>query len=371
MALMQRNGGPSVASPITPAQRAAAFAQATRQKVAMIPGKAFAESGIIQINLPKVGLLARVFVHFTGTLTVTLGAGTAVAAPRSPWDLADRIRLLANTTLPLVDLSGFGVYMANLLTKWVGVESRIGSFARAFTITDQAQYDPPAIAEVARFGVAAGANAVDFTYELPIALTETDPVGLIIAQNPQTTLTLEIRQGVIADLVTLAGGATATLTGDWEVAVEYFEAPADPTAMPDMTFVHTWTENRQAIQNTGIVPVRLLTGDTYLRIAHAVQLNGTLNRADVDRVRIVMNDSDVPYSLDRWAALYLQRRRYGKDLPEGVFVHDFFPSETPRDMVNSALYSDLRSELEIAAGATLGAGNNQVDTVFEKLVQVA
>lgn len=362
---------PSVASPITPQQRAAAFSAATRKKLATVPGAAYASGGITQINLPKVGLLARVFVHFSGTLTVTLGAGSAVVAPRSPWQLAERIRLLANTTLPILDLSGFGCYIANLLTKWVGVESRPGSAARSFAITDQPQYDPPAIAEVARFGVAAGANPIDFTYELPIALTETDPVGLIIAQNPQTTLTLEIRNGVIADICTLAGGATATLTGNWSLAVEYFEAPADPAAMPDMTFVHTWTESRQAIANVGDVPVRLLTGDTYLRVAHILQLNGTLNRADLESMRIVQNDSDIPYSLERWLLLYRQRRTYGKDLPEGVFVHDWFTSETPRDMINSALYSDLRSELRIAAAAVLGAGNNQVDTVVEKLVQVA
>lgn len=183
--------------------------------------------------------------------------------------------------------------------------------------------------------------------------------------------TLEVQNGAIADLVTLAGGATATLTGAWSVAVEYFEAPADPAAMPDMTFVHVWQEQRTAVGNTGKVPVRLLTGDTYLRVAHVLQLNGALDRADLDRMAIVLNDADTPYTVDRWLALYRQRRIYGKDLPEGVFVHDFFVPETTRDMLNSALYSDLKSELEIAAAATLGAGNNFVDTVVEKLVQVA
>lgn len=362
---------PAAVSPISPEQRAAAFNAATRQKFTTVPGQAYSSGAIQQIILPRVGLLARVFLHFSGTLTVTLGAGSAAAAPRSPWAIGQRIRLLANSTLAIVDMSGFGSYLANLVTDWAGVEARPGSYARAFTITDQPQYEPPAIGEVSRFGVAAGANAVDLTFELPIKLSESDPIGLIIAQNPQTTLTLEVTNGVIGDLVTLAGGATATLTGDWSVSVEYFEAPADAAAMPDMTFVHVWQEQRTAISNTGAVPVRLLTGDTYLRVVHALQLNGTLNRADLERMRIVLNDADTPYSLDRWLALYRQRRIYGKDLPEGVFVHDFFVPETTRDMLNSALYSDLKSELTIATTATLGTGNNYVDTVVEKLVQVA
>jgi hypothetical protein len=362
---------PPAATPISPEQRAVAFSAATRQKFSEVAAQAYAASSPVVFQLPRVGLLARVFIHFAGTLTITMGAGSATAAPRSPWQLVNRVRLLANSTLALIDLTGFGAYTANNLIDWAGVQSRIGSYARAFTITDQPQAEPPWIAEVGRFGVAAGANSVDFTLELPIKLTESDPIGLIIAQNPQTTLTLEVQQGAVADLVTLAGGATATLTGSWSVAVEYFEAPADPTAMPDMTFVHVWQEQRTPVANTGEVPIRLLTGDTYLRIAHIVQLNGTLNRADVERMSIILNDADRPYTVPRWLALYRQRRIYGKDLPEGVFVHDLFVSETTRDMLNSALYSDLKSGVSIAAAATLGAGNNYIDTVVEKLVQVA
>lgn len=362
---------PAAVSPISPEQRAAAFNAATRQKFTEVASQAYASGQPLTFTLPRVGLLARVFIHFAGTLTVTIGAGTSVAAARSPWQLVNRVRLLANSTLALIDLTGFGAYTANNLIDWAGVQSRIGSYARAFTITDQPQAEPPWIAEVGRFGVANGANSVDFTLELPIKLTESDPIGLIIAQNPQTTLTLELQQGTVADLTTLAGGATATLTGTWSCAVEYFEAPADPGAMPDMTFVHVWQEQRTPVSNTGANPVRLLTGDTYLRIAHIVQLNGTLNRADIERMSIVLNDADRPYTVSRWLALYRQRRIYGKDLPEGVFVHDLFVPETTRDMLNSALYSDLKSELTIAAAATLGTGNNYIDTIVEKLVQVA
>ena len=251
------------------------------------------------------------------------------------------------------------------------MKSRPGTFATAFTATNQPQYEPPAIAEVARFAVPNGASAIDFTVELPIKLTEQDPIGLIIAQNPQTQLTLEITNGAVSDLTTLAAGATATVVGQWSVGMEYFEAPANPSAMPDMTFVHVWQEQRVPVAATGQNPIQLLVGDTYLRIAHVVQLNGALNRADVDRIALVLNQADTPYTVDRWLALYRQRRIYGKDLGDGLFIHDFFVPETQRDMINSALYSDLRTRVDIAAAAVLGAGNNFIDTVVEKLVQVA
>jgi len=364
--------GNGVVTPVSPEARAAAFNAATRQKFVMVPvPDAFVAGAVQRILLPKVGLLSRVFLHFSGTLTVTVGGGTSVAAPRSPWNIASRIRLLANSTLPLIDLSGFGTYVANLTTRWVGVFARPGSFANAFTIANVPQYEPPAQAEVARYGFANGANVIDFSLELPVKLTEQDPIGLIIAQNPQTQLTLEITNGAIADLATLAGGATATLTGQWSVGMEYFEAPASESAMPDMTFVHVWQEQRYPVSATGINDLTLLTGDTYLKVAHVVQLNGTLNSADVTRVGVVFNSADQPYNLDRWLQLYRQRRIYGKDLGVGLFVHDFFVPETQRDMVNSALYSDLRTRVEIAAGATLGAGNNFIDVMTEKLVQVS
>lgn len=363
---------PAAATPISPEQRAAAFNAATRQKFVTVPvPDAFTAGAVQRIILPRVGLLARVFLHFEGTLTVTIGGGTSVAALKSPWQIANRIRLLANSTLPIIDLTGFGAYFANLLIDWAGVEARPGTFATAFTPTQMPQYIPPSIAEVARFGVANGANAISFNLELPVKLTEQDPIGLIIAQNPQTQLTLEIQNGQIADLTTLAGGATATLTGNWSVGMEYFEAPADPAAMPDMTFVHVWQEQRSIVGAVGQNFVQLLTGDTYLRVAHVLTLNGALDRADVDRMALVLNQADTPYTLERWLALYRQRRLYGKDLGDGLFVHEFFASETQRDMVNSALYSDLRSRIDINSAATLGSGNNFVDTIVEKLVQVA
>jgi hypothetical protein len=369
---MANGNGAAVATPVSPEQRAAAFNAATRQKFVMVPvPDAFVAGAVQRVLLPKVGLLSRVFLHFTGTLTVTIGAGSSTAAPRGPWNIANRIRLLANSTLPLFDTSGFGAYVASLLSRWVGVFARPGSFATAFTIADTPQYEPPAIAEVARYAVANGANTVEFSLELPVKLTEQDPIGLVIAQNPQTQLTIEIQNGTLADLTTLAGGATATLTGQWAIGIEYFEAPASEAAMPDMSFVHVWQEQRTPVAATGINDLTLLTGDTYLRVAHIVQLNGTLNRADVTRLGVIFNSADQPYNLDRWLQLYRQRRIYGKDLGDGIFVHDFFVPETQRDMVNSALYSDLRSRVEIAAGATLGTGNNFIDTVVEKLVQVA
>ena len=104
---------PAVTTPISPEQRAAAFNAATRQKFVMVPvPEAFVAGAIQRIILPKVGLLARLFLHFSGTLTVVIGAGTSVAAPRSPWQIAQRIRLLANSTLPIIDLSGFGAYVS-------------------------------------------------------------------------------------------------------------------------------------------------------------------------------------------------------------------------------------------------------------------
>lgn len=361
-----------VATPISPEARAAAFNAATRQKFVMVPvPDAFTAGATQRVLLPKVGLLSRIFLHFNGTLTVTVGGGSAAAASRGPWNIANRIRLLANSTLPLHDTSGFGAYFANLLSRWVGVFARPGSFATAFTAANAPQYEPPAIAEVARYSVANGANTIDFSIELPVKLTEQDPIGLVIAQNPQTQLTVEIQNGAVADLVTLAGGATATLTGQWSIGMEYFEAPANAGAMPDMSFVHVWQEQRVPVSAVGNNDIQLLTGDTYLRVGHVVQLNGVLNRADVNRLGLIFNAADQPYNLDRWLQLYRQRRIYGKDLGDGLFVHDFFVPETQRDMINSALYSDLRSRVEIASTATLGVGNNFIDTVTEKLVQVA
>jgi hypothetical protein len=114
-----------------------------------------------------------------------------------------------------------------------------------------------------------------------------------------------------------------------------------------------------------------------MRLAHYLTLGNALNTADVDKLRILYNQAEVPYTVDKLSQLFLQRNRYGMDLPKGTFVHDWYYSNglvglgNSRDFINSANVTEFQSEVVIASGTTVTAGQSFVNTLTEQLIRIA
>lgn len=353
------------------------FNRATRQNFMPGPVMTYAAGQVSYSAIPKVGLLKRILLLFTGTNTVVLGGGAATLGAEAPWNVIARLRLTANGNTALFDCGGYGSMIASLFSAhgWSGFGSRP-------IIPDSATVPGPAAATKSASnyaaGVAAGANTWAFALEIPLTLADDwrDPVGLILAAAPDTQLQLEVTwcaafSGAAAREVpvTVAGGATAALTSATLTPyVEFFTIPASSADYPDLRRIHTFTETGpQTIPAAGDQDVVLQRGNTLMRVAHVVWIGGAAATTQVTARQLRFNSNEIPYQVSAQLDAVLQRKRHVRDLPDGVYTWDLYSTGTPRDAVNTLNLNEIVSRLSISA---IAAGVNDIRTVTEQLIQL-
>lgn len=351
------------------------FNRATRQNFLAAPAMTHSAGQTTFSILPKVGLLKRILAVFEGTITLS-GAGSTIGA-EGPWSIISRIRLTANGNTALFDCSGYGAMIASLFS--AHGFSGYGSRPR---IVDSATVPGPASTafSAANFaaGVASGANTWRFAIEIPLALADDwrDPVGLILAAAPDTQLQLEVTWA--ATTIATAASRTSPITHATNTVtvaatltpfVEFFTIPASPSDYPDLRRIHTWAEQGpQAIVANGDQDVVLQRGNTLQRIAHVIWTNTAADGTNVSGRELRFNTNEIPYKVSRTLDAVLQRSRYVRDLPDGVYVWDLWNTGTPRDAINTLNLNEITSRMTLA-GATI-AGTSDIRTLTEQLIQL-
>jgi len=353
-----------------------AFNAATRQNFLAAPAIAYSAGQPMQSQIPKVGLLKRILVLITGTLTVTLGGGTAALGLEAPFSIVQRIKLIANGNTTLFDCSGYGALIASLFSA-----HGFAGFGGRPVVPDAVAVPGPASTAFAAAnfgaGVSAGANTWNFALEIPIGLADDwrEPVGLILAAAPDTQLALEITWGAtlfstVAARTTpilVTGAATATFTGTATPFIEFFTIPASSADYPDLHRVHLWTETGpQPIVANGDNDVTVQRGNTLMRLVHGVYTNSAPDGTNVSGRQLRFNTNEVPYATSRQLDAVLQRKRMVRDQPDGWYTWDLWNTGTPRDAINTLNLNEITSRL-ILAGATI-AGVSDIRTLTEQLV---
>jgi hypothetical protein len=352
------------------------FNQATRQNFLSAPTITYAAGQTVPSQLPKVGLLRRIFLLFSGTMTITLGGGTAVLGQEAPFSLITRMTLVANGNTAIFDTSGWGGMIASLFSAF-----GFSGFGSRPVVPDSATAPGPVATGFSALnyaaGVSAGANTWRFAIEIPLGLSDDwrPPIGLILAAAPDTQLTLNVTFGGTlysttasrTTPVTVTGAATAALTGTVTPVVEFFTIPARTEDYPDLRRVHTWTEvGPQGITANGPQQVIVGRGNTIMRIVHIVHTNTLPDSTNVTGRTLSYNQNEIPYSTTLQGDAVIQRKRYVRDLPDGTYVWDLWNSGTPRDAVNTLNLNELISTLTLS-GATI-AGTSDIRTLVEQLI---
>lgn len=342
------------------------FERATRQNIRKVAQLPFENNQRVSKDLPRTGLLANLYVRVEGTLTVTPGTGTAALKADQygrPFGLIDRLSVKTNNATSIVDVSGHGLFLRNLMDDNQFVDIPAANMVEAETSNP-----------VYQFGTASGENPVSFTLKVPIVVNDRDMIGLILLQNGETLVTTNIDWANVSNLFTLTGNAAVAFTGAAHLTMEYFDVPAQKEFYPNLSMVHTLIEDTIAIDGTGTTDYQIPRGNIYQRLYHRVLLNGVPASAnDIERLTLKYNQATSPYAIDGKDVLALQRFRYKRDLPKGVYVWDFsyqgqagFGSH--RDLVNSAEITDFISSIDVANAATLGTNNNKIFTLKEQLM---
>lgn len=339
------------------------FIEKTRQNFMNLANLDYKSKQGVYVDIARVGFLATVKLIFNGKLTAKHASKTTFTkAPTAPYSIAERVKLMLNNGTALWDTSGWGAYLKNMIDK------------QEYKMDYALEGGSPAVFSFGNAVSATGAeNDVNFSLNLPLSINDRDMIGLLLLQNDSTVLTLRIENADASALMTDTD-IECELIGSWEVVIEYFSVPASVEDYPNLTRLHQVLESQRAITNTGENKMSLQRGKTYMRIINSLALDGKYVD-EVNRIRLTYNLNTTPYDMSGAAMKVLQRERYGRDLPVGTYVHDFFYQGIPnlgnhRDFVYSGNVAEFDQFVNINSGAVMGANNNTLTMICDVLIDV-
>ncbi len=353
-----------------------AFNEATRQNFVQGPVITYALGQTGFSRVPKVGFIRRILLLFSGTISITLGGGTAALGAEAPWSILSRLRLVANGNTALFDTTGYGALISQLFSAY-----GFSGFGGRPRIPENVNVPGPTatvFGAVNYIAAATDATAWRFGLEIPLGLSDDwrSPLGLILAAAPDTELQIEATWGATfysttaarTTPITTTGAATATMSATLTPWIEYFTIPQSPADYPDLRRIHTWTEvGPQTIAANGDQDVVIQRGNTVMRIAHIVWTNSAPDATAITQLQLRYNTNEVPYTFSRQLAAYLQRQRYVRYLPDGVYAHDLWHSATPRDAINTLNLNELTSRIT-TSGATIAGTSDRRTSMPRTLV---
>jgi len=346
---------------LTQQQKDLLFLRETRQAVNTV-GRIDYKSGVsgAPMFISKVGFLAKLIIKFKGTVTCSHASKTTFSkAADAPWAIIKNIGLKMNGGVGIWNTTGFGAYLRNLLDVRNNTLDSIVAGRDVFEFGNTVS-------------VGGTANALKFTLELPIQINDRDPVGLLMLQSDKVVCQLDVAWDVPAVLMTDTD-ITTTVTGSLTVTTEVFEIPDNEDARPDPRLLHVVEEDQIPLVGTGKTRYTFRPGKIHQRAIFRILINGAAaNEADILDMALVYNQNKTPYSVDADILRYLNRKRYGRDLPAGVYVWDWGYQGIPmlgngRDYVNTAKITEFWNVVNIASGAVFGTNNNIIQCVTEAL----
>lgn len=284
--------------------------------------------GRVQLQLNKVGLAARLWLLISGSVSGTLSNANALGMA----SVVNQLRVFANNGNSVFDMSGAEYHY--LLRNFHG-----------------APYFDPFPAANARSAVTATTFDVSFLVEFQ--MNQREPIGFIVLQNEQTTITLDINFESDANVAT---GATVAATV--VPVLEYFTLPADVKDYPPIDIAHICIADAQTVAATGDYTYTWLRGNTYLQTLHGLGI-GVSGADNWNRYRLrvqggtYLEDHTVGMKNAEYALAHPAARL------AGVIPVDFMGSggqgalSRQRDYLNSAMLTDVASIITATATGTL------------------
>jgi hypothetical protein len=328
-----------------------AFRPNTRQKRLKFGTAAYSLGGSQSILLPEVGYLARIWLYFVGTVTYS---GTSTPADLAPYSIFKRISVtLNNSATDIFNCSGWSTFLVNsILTKMGRPDQQTNANFYAYPVSGSAQ---------------------DFVLglQIPISMSQgfNFEAGLINLQAPEVQCQLNVDfHSALTDI----GDLITSLSGTVHAYYEYYEVPSPTQVLQPPVVLHRIIEQTQPVNNTGDVIYTVPRGGNMVRLLHTLRLNGARSD-DYDETSLRFNQSETIYKQERRLSKYLQRERYGYNLPTGVISQDWayalqHPEESDlRDAINTEMVTTTDSIVTVSSTATLGNNNNFLTSVREIL----
>ena len=298
-------------------QRAALFATATRQTFQTLPSQTVSgENQTVQFTLPKVRLLSKILLEVSAVATLKSTAASIAKKVMSPYQILRRISLDLNNGFSPFVIPGRDLYLYNV--------NRLNPQVLDATTNKKSMN----YVENAASG--AGTDAViDFVLELPVTLNDRDPVGLVMLQSDELSVTLTIDVAQLQNAYALNGSNNDIVTFksmSITPVVETFSIPPIKEAFPDISVLKLVDSKADTFAGNGQNIVKLNTGTIYRKLIMYFEDNNGVPFTDADfagNLELVFNQADIPYSIKPSILSAKNTSQLGYTLPDGVYVFDF------------------------------------------------
>ena len=300
-----------------PQIRAARFGATTRQHFQML-GTQRVSGGAqtVTFRIPKARLLQGVRILVEGKIKVKHASGTAFTTDdMTAYKAIRRLSIDLNNGFSPVTLAGSEMMLVNSLYPNPGILKAAEDDSTLCKI--------PATLKASSAGTD---NEFEFMLDVPNTLNYRDPVGLILAQNAETTIDLIIDVANAMDMLGNAAGYTAEFVDlAFTPQVTTFSVPSDARAFPDLSVLKVLDSRNESI-TTGMNYVKLPTGMIYRKVLLKFEKeDGTpMSVEDItSNIELILNTADIPYSISPKMLRYVNKMMGGASLPEGIFYWSF------------------------------------------------
>lgn len=325
-----------MAQSMTVQQRNALFAQATRQNIQGMAKKKITQGATtVSFEIPKARLLSKIWLEIDYKFKLT--ASTSVSIPNTqltPYAPIRRISLDLN--------NGWSPYVLDGKSYAV----LAGMRQQSHVVYPQADSENGFCYCPYNFSADASgvSNTMRTTIELPLCLNDRDPIGIILAQSPETLIEVKVDFEPESSMIPLDDGVTLEVEEiTVQPIVETFSIPAVQEAFPDISVVKLCTSRTEMFAGNGQNLIDLVTGTIYRKIAFIIEdLDGN-PFADEDitsNIDLIFNTADVNYSVPPKLIRHKNEMQFGEEQPKGVYIFDFSDNGIPnyggtRDYIDS------------------------------------
>lgn len=325
-----------MAQSMTVQQRNALFAQATRQNIQGMAKKKITQGATaVSFEIPKARLLAKIWLEIDYKFKLKSSTVTSVNTSKmTPYAPIRRISLDLN--------NGWSPYVLDGKSYAV----LAGMRQQSHVVYPQSESELgfcycPETLSVSSAGVS---NTMRTTIELPLCLNDRDPIGIILAQSPETLIEVKVDFEPESSMIPLEDGVTLEVEEiTVQPIVETFSIPAVQEAFPDISVVKLCTSRTEMFAGNGQNLIDLVTGTIYRKIAFIIEdLDGN-PFADEDitsNIDLIFNTADVNYSVPPKLIRHKNEMQFGEEQPAGVYIFDFSDNGIPnyggtRDYIDS------------------------------------
>ena len=325
-----------MAQSMTVQQRNALFAQATRQNIQGMAKKKITQGATtVSFEIPKARLLSKIWLEIDYKFKLKSSTVSSVNTSKlTPYAPIRRISLDLNNGWSPYVLDGKSYAVLAGMRQQSHVVYPQSESEKGFC------YCP----ETLSVSSAGASNTMRTTIELPLCLNDRDPIGIILAQSPETLIEVKVDFEPESSMIPLDDGVTLEVEEiTVQPIVETFSIPAVQEAFPDISVVKLCTSRTEMFAGNGQNLIDLVTGTIYRKIAFIIEdLDGNPFSDDdiTSNIDLIFNTADVNYSIPAKLIRHKNEMQFGEEQPKGVYIFDFSDNGIPnyggtRDYIDS------------------------------------